>query len=197
MMNTMRRLMFWVVAGALMLILFAQVVCAQPPAGKQEEKKAPAPCEETKKAAKEGEKKDKPAPEGEQAVVRRSDTGMMQERMVTRLKETLACTDEEWKTIEPAAKSLVDVRMKGSMMSGGSRRPREGGPAPAGPAEMEDLKKALDSEKSTPDEIKQKLAAFRDMRKKNEEELKKSQENLRKVVNIKQEARLVLMGYLE
>jgi len=193
MMNTMRRLMFWMVAGALMLILFAQVVCAQPPA----EKKASIPSEETKKGAKEGEQKEKPAPEVGQAAVRRPDTGQMQERMVTRMKETLACTDEEWKTIEPAAKSLVDVRMKSSMMSGGSRRPREGSPAPAGPAEVEDLRKALDSEKSTPDEIKQKLAAYRDMRKKNEEEMKKAQENLRKVVNIKQEARLVLMGYLE
>ena len=193
-MNTVRRLMFWLVAGALMLILFAQVVCAQPPAGKKEEKKAPAATEEMKKAGAEK----KPAPEGEQAAVRRPDAGQMQDRMMTRMKETINCSEEEWKAIEPAAKNLVDARSKSSMMGGASRGRRgEVSPAPAGPTEIEDLRKALDSEKSTPDEIKLKLTAYRDLRKKNEEEVKKAQENLRKVVNIKQEARLVLLGYLE
>ena len=182
-MTMTRRLVFWVVAGALMFTLFTQIVCAQPPAEKKDEKKA----EEVKKAP--------PAREGEQPAVRRTEPGAMQERQISRLKETLGCTDEEWKAIEPAAKNLIDARSK-SMM-GGFRGRREGGATPAGPSEMEDLRKALDSEKSTPDEIKQKLAAYRDMRKKNEEELKKAQEGLKKVVNVKQEARLVLMGYLE
>ncbi len=190
-MKMTRRLVFWVVAGVMMLTLFTQIVCAQPPAEKKDEKKA----EEVKKAPAEGEKKAPPARESEQPGVRRAEPGAMQERQMSRMKETLGCTDEEWKTIEPQAKALIDARSK-SMM-GGFRGRRDSGATPAGPSEMEELRKAVDSEKSTPDEIKQKLEAYRAMRKKNEDEVKKAQEGLKKVVNPKQEARLVLMGYLE
>ena len=48
-----------------------------------------------------------------------------------------------------------------------------------------------------PEEIKEKLTALRKAREKAEQELTKAQEELRKVLTLHQEARLVLIGFLK
>ena len=149
--------------------------------------------EEMKKFGPSVERQPRPPVEMGPPDARRFDTGAMQERMLSRMKENLKATDEEWKKIEQPMKNLLDVRMKGSMMGRGRRE----GPSPETPSEFDALRKALDSEKPDPADVKAKLQAFRDSRKKNEEEQKKAQEELRKVLNVNQEARLVMMGYLE
>ena len=116
-----------------------------------------------------------------------------QDRFLDRIKENLGSTDEEWNAIKPLISKVNDARMRGRMGFGG----RRGGDTTANANPTADaLTKALDS-KASADEIKLKLTAYRDQQKKNEEELKKAREELRKVLTINQEARLVLMGILD
>ena len=78
--------------------------------------------------------------------------------------------------------------------NGGGNGGRGGFNAPPSP-EAEDLQKALDA-KASPDELKAKLAKFREARKVKEAALTKAQEDLRKVLTVRQEATAVSMGLL-
>ena len=88
-----------------------------------------------------------------------------------RLKTALNATDEEWKSIEPLLKDVLDKQS-------GLRSPA-----------AEVLRQALEYEAS-PTEIEYILSALRDDR-------RKTQERLRKVLTIHQEAQLVLIGILD
>ena len=63
-------------------------------------------------------------------------------------------------------------------------------------ASLDDLQKAIDANASK-DELKAKLAKFREARKQKEAKLQQAQEELRKVLSIKQEAAAVLNGLLQ
>jgi hypothetical protein len=58
------------------------------------------------------------------------------------------------------------------------------------------LQKAIEA-KASGDEIKSKLAKYRDARKAKESELEKAQDDLRKVLTVKQEAVAVMAGLLK
>jgi hypothetical protein len=120
--------------------------------------------------------------------------GGNQSQFLDRIKENLGSTDEEWNAIKPLISKVMDVRTRGRMGFGGGRRGADT-TANANPT-ADALTKALDS-KASADEIKKKLADYRDQQKKNEVELKTTREELRKVLTINQEARLVLMGILD
>jgi hypothetical protein len=62
--------------------------------------------------------------------------------------------------------------------------------------EREELQKAIDS-KASADEIKTKLAKVREARKANEAKLEAAQEDLKKVLSVRQEAVAVMMGLLK
>ncbi|MHB8522118.1 MAG: hypothetical protein ACYDH9_15340 [Limisphaerales bacterium] len=145
------------------------------------------------------------------------DPAQMRQRMMDRYKEALEVTkDDEWKVLEPLIQKVLDTRMQAGMggrgMFGGGRRGargsqpdaannnqnnqggrRRGGPAPS--PEAEDLQKAVDA-KASSDDLKTKLAKLRDVRKAKQGELEQAQENLRKVLTVRQEAVAVLMGLL-
>lgn len=148
---------------------------------------------------------------------RRFDPARMQERMLERMKDQLAPTDEEWSVIKPL---LTDVARKQMEMTRGrfgrmgmmgrmGRMGRPGGPdgqgpqgPPPGMMPAEDpaaksLTDALDAQGTTNKEIKEKLTAYREAQKKKETELKEAREKLRKVLTLRQEARLTLMGFLD
>jgi hypothetical protein len=136
-----------------------------------------------------------PARQGDRAQRGQFDPARMMEGMLSRYKETLGSTDEEWKVIEPLLKKVLEARME-TRMGGFGRRP--GAEATSGAnTEADALRSTLDSQKATPDEIKAKLAAFRAAQKKKEDALAKSREDLRKVLTVKQEANLVLSGVLD
>lgn len=63
-------------------------------------------------------------------------------------------------------------------------------------AEVQDLQKAIDA-KASADEIKAKLAKVREARKANEAKLETAQEDLKKVLSVRQEAVAVMMGLLK
>lgn len=62
---------------------------------------------------------------------------------------------------------------------------------------VEALQNAVENEQSSPEEIKSKLAAVRTEQEQKDQELKEAREELRKVLTLRQEARLVLMGLLD
>ena len=136
------------------------------------------------------------------------DRTRMREMMAERLQQAVGCTSEEWKVIGPRVEKVTDLRMqprmRGGMMGRRGRRGDPEGPArpgrPGGPPplkEVADLTKALDSENTPKAEIESKLKAFRAAAKKREEALKKARTELREVLTLRQEARLVLMGILD
>ena len=63
-------------------------------------------------------------------------------------------------------------------------------------AEVQDLQKAIEA-KASADEIKTKLAKVREARKANEAKLEVAQEDLKKVLSVRQEAVAVMMGLLK
>lgn len=60
----------------------------------------------------------------------------------------------------------------------------------------EALQQTLEKSDSTPEDIKAKLLGFRSAREKANQELSKAQQELREVLTVRQEARLVLIGLL-
>ena len=77
--------------------------------------------------------------------------------------------------------------------NGGGRGGRFGGPAPS--PELAALQKAIE-DKASPDEIKTALAKLRDSHKAKEAKLEKAQDELRKVLSVRQEGQAVLLGLL-
>ena len=137
------------------------------------------------------------------------DPAQFQQQMMERFKERLEMTnDDEWVAVQGLIQKVMDTRR--ATMSGmgfGGRRGGGGGGdtpgrnggrggfnAPPSP-EAEDLQKALDA-KASPDELKAKMAKLRDSRKAKEVALTKAQEDLRKVLTVRQEATAVSMGLL-
>jgi Spy/CpxP family protein refolding chaperone len=149
---------------------------------------------------------------------RRGNFEDFRQRMNERLKASLKVTDEEWAVIQPllekvqakqrdAAGSRFGGRGPGGPgggTRGGDQANRDQGnrdqgnrPDRAGSAESQALRTALENENSSPEELKAKLTAVRDSRKKTAAELEQAREELRKVLTLRQEATLVTMGLLE
>jgi hypothetical protein len=154
----------------------------------------------------------------------RPDPEEMRQRISARMKEQFGVTDDaEWKVIEGKITKVNDARRAvgggmgfGGMAFGGGRGRggqggQGGGEADRGggrrggafggfggepSAEVQDLQKAIDA-KASADEIKAKLAKVREARKANEAKLEAAQEDLRKVLSVRQEAVAVTMGLLK
>ena len=145
------------------------------------------------------------------------DPAEFRQRMMDNYRERLEIKgDEEWKAIQPLIAKVTDARRDvgfggGFGRGGGGRRGggnndaqangnnqggRRGFPGGEPSPEAEELQKAIDSNASK-DELKAKLTKFREARKDKEAKLAKAQEDLKKVLTVKQEAAAVLMGLLQ
>lgn len=146
------------------------------------------------------------------------DPEQMRVRMMERYRETFEVKeDAEWKLIEGRITKVTDARreMGGGRGFGGPGGPggRRGGEAGGGGGgaegadrrrqffgepspEAEALTKALEA-KAPADEIKTKLAKYRESQKAKQANLEKAQAELRQVLSVKQEANAVLMGLLQ
>lgn len=148
------------------------------------------------------------------------DPEQMRQRMMERYRETLDIKDDAaWKLIEERVTKVTEARREvgfggrgfgGPGMMGprgnrgggndqanaqggqGGRRAFGGEPNP----DAEALQKAID-DKASNDEIKSKLAKYRDSRKAKQAKLVAAQEDLRKILTPRQEAAAVLMGLLD
>jgi hypothetical protein len=151
------------------------------------------------------------------------DPAQFQQRMNERLKTSLKATDEEWAVIQPLLEKVQTKQREaraGGIGGGGGGRRGQGGPGGGAPGsqpadqntqgnqgnrpnrgggspEADALSAALQSDTTSADEIKTKLAALRESRKKAQAELEQARADLQKVLTAKQEATLVLMGMLE
>jgi len=143
------------------------------------------------------------------------DPEQMRARMMERYRETFEVKDDaEWKLLEGRITKVMDARrdMGGfgrgfggpggpggrrgggdNADQGGQQRRRFGGePSP----EADSLQKAIEA-KAPNDEIKAKLAKYRESQKTKQATLDKAQADLRQVLSVKQEANAVLMGLLQ
>jgi len=151
------------------------------------------------------------------------DPEAMRARMAEMMKERLKASDEEWKVIQPLLEDVQSKQRESMTGRFGGMRGMFGGPGGQGgppdaqrgenqrqrrgaadtrrggegSEEVAALSAALESESTPAAEIKAKLQAVRDSRKKAESELKASRDKLRGVLTTRQEAQLVLMGVLD
>lgn len=143
------------------------------------------------------------------------DPEEMRQRMMDRYREQLEVKDDgEWKLIAERITKVSDARREvgfgGGFRGGFGRRGGDGGPGGGGDnggdrrrdrfggepnPDAEALQKAIEA-KAPADEIKAKLAKYRDSKKEKEAKLAKAQDELRKVLSVRQEASATLMGLL-
>lgn len=140
------------------------------------------------------------------------DPEQMRQRMMERYKESFGVTDDsEWKIIEERINKVNDARREvgfgGMGMMGMGRRPGQGadqarggqdrqrrfGPEPD-PA-SDELVKAIE-DKASNDVLKAKMTAYRGSVKAKEAKLQAAQEDLRKVLSVRQEALALQMGLI-
>jgi hypothetical protein len=133
----------------------------------------------------------------------------MQQMMEQRMKEQLGATDAEWKTLGPRVMKVdqLNRQVSGSGrggMFGGRRGPQGDQPGAGQGAEMTAVEKAsqqlrttLNNTAATPEQIKKDLAALRAAKEKAKQELVTAQQELKKTVNPRQEAQLVLLSLLD
>lgn len=135
------------------------------------------------------------------------DPAQMQQRMMERLREELGFTDEtEWKAIQPLVQKVFENRVAGAAgmgrlmgpgrrggndQGGGGRRGGFGGSSP----EAEALQKTID-DNAPAAQIKDALAKYKASQKAKQEKLEAAQNDLRKVLTVKQEAAATLLGLL-
>jgi hypothetical protein len=143
----------------------------------------------------------------------------MQQRM-DQMKDEMGASDDEWKALEPKITALQQSEMQQMMGRLGGGRGGRGGaagggggnggggggfpgaptPTPAAQAVQTataDLQNVLQNKDATPDQIKSKLDALRNAKKKAGDELKKQQDDLKGLLTVRQEAVLVSHGILE
>jgi peptidoglycan hydrolase CwlO-like protein len=123
-----------------------------------------------------------------------------QAQMIDRAKTELAATEEAWKKIEPLLAKVITLNNEANPRS--SRGGRQQDPA-APQAEQSEVQKATAALRtltqdaaSSMDDIKAKLEDLRKAKDKAKEALVKAQAELKKSVDARQEAKLVLMGLL-
>lgn len=147
------------------------------------------------------------------------DPAQMRQRMMERYKEQLEVTDDaEWKLISERVTKVTEARMAVGMGGGrgmfGAPRNRGGGGGNAGgdqannnanrrqrfggepDPDQEALQKAIEG-KASNEELKAKLAKYRESKKAKQAKLVAAQDELRKVLNVRQEAISVDMGLLD
>jgi len=139
------------------------------------------------------------------------DPEQMRQRMMERMREQFDVKDDaEWKLLEGKIQKVTDARRAvggGFGAFGGGRRPggdggqgggggNRGGFGGESSPEVEALRKAIE-DKAPAEEIKTKLAKVREVRKANEAKLEAAQEDLKKILTVKQEAAAVLAGLVK
>ena len=139
------------------------------------------------------------------------DLAAFRERMMTQIKEQMGITNEdEWKVVQPKLEKVMtaqrEARASGMGMFGGGRGPGGGTTGNNPPSDrpqsavakaQADLKSALDDKSIGADEIANRLKALRDARQKAKSDYEAAQKELKDVLTQRQEAVLVMAGYLE
>ena len=156
---------------------------------------------------------------GQRPGGRQFDPERIRQMMEQRMRERLGATEQEWKVLGPRVMTVAQLRReaaggfgRGGMFGGRGRGPRgdrPGGDRPGGrpgapQRELTDVEKAsdqlrtlLENTSAKPEDIKKQLTVLRASREKARQKLASAQQALRKVVTMRQEALLVLDGWLD
>lgn len=147
----------------------------------------------------------------------RFDPQRMRQMMEQRMKEQLGVSEQEWQVIGPRLTKVMELNRQtgGGGMGIGRlfmRRGPQGQRGPGGDRQrpgrpegqeltpvqkaMDELDTTLENESAAAEEIKAKLTALRTAREKARQELAVAQQELRKLLTLRQEAQLVMMGLL-
>jgi len=114
------------------------------------------------------------------------------QQAVEDLKEQLGLSDQEWSVIKPRLQVVYNLVHPATPMMGRSEQPK---------TELEqrsrELRELLREDAPGADQIKAKLTAFRAAREKANQQLAGARQSLRQVMNLRQEAVLVLNGLLD
>jgi hypothetical protein len=135
------------------------------------------------------------------------DPAQMQQRMMERIQTNLGFTnDTEWDAVKPLVQKVLDARRDvgfggmGRMMGGRNRGGDQGGQGGGRGGmfgqtspEQEALQKALD-DNAPASQIKDLLAKYKASQKTKQAKLEAAQDNLKAVLDSKQEAEAYLMG---
>lgn len=142
-----------------------------------------------------------------------ADPAQRREQALTRIKEQLGATDDEWKVLQPKVDALMtaqaDVRAGARGAAGGrGQRGNRGGqnaqPAATPPANesavakaMTELRTAVADKATPPEELAKKLAALHEAKEKAAAARTAAQKDLKDLLTARQEAILVQNGMLE
>lgn len=135
----------------------------------------------------------------------------MMEARDANIKTALKATDDEWSVIQPLLDKVEQAQFAwattgnfgfgfGGRRGGGGGAGGAGGggrPLFPGTPEVQALNDAAQSDSTSNDDLKAKMAAVRAARKKAEDDLAAARENLQKVLSLRQEAVLLSMGILD
>ena len=137
---------------------------------------------------------------------RNFDPAAMQQRMMDRVREQLGFTnDSDWNAVQPLVQKVMDTRREvgfgGMGMMGRGGRGGPGGGGRGGmfgqtSPEQDALEKAIEAN-APAGQIKELLAKYKAAKKEKQAKLQSAQEDLRKVLSVKQEAQATLMGLVE
>ena len=145
---------------------------------------------------------------------RRARREEFRRRMAERMRERLEVNDEEWAALEQRIEKIMQLqsrtrvgfrrgfgrRSRGGREFGESGRPRGQGAGQREPSAVQKrvaaLRKVLDDDGATNEQITKGLTELRKAREEARAELDKARKDLRDLVTLKQEAFFVLMGFL-
>jgi len=130
------------------------------------------------------------------------DPQQMRQRIIERMKEQLAVSDDEWKVLEPKIEKVFTLqrssRMGGFMAGGWGQRGGEGQQDQSEVSRASrELRSTLENPNASPQEIQQRLTAYREAREKADQELQQARAELKELLTQRQEAQLVMLGLLE
>ena len=138
------------------------------------------------------------------AQAQNRDPAAFREQQMTRMKESMGATDDEWKVLQPKIEKVMTAQR--AMFAGrfGGGRGGRGGDAAADNTPQTPIAKAsselratVQNKDASADEIKAKLAAYREARDKARAELQAAQKELKEVLTQRQEAVLVNSNMLD
>lgn len=115
-----------------------------------------------------------------------------QDRMLDNLKGQMGASDEEWTKLKPPVEKILELRAQ-SMTSGFGRQRGAVAEMPEAVA----LREAIEQADTTPEVLKEKIAAFRTARARQEGALKTARAELSKLATDRQEAVLMIYGLLD
>lgn len=144
------------------------------------------------------------------------DPAQFRQRQMDQLKQQLGATDDEFAAMQPKIEAVQTLQrdLNGGRfgMFGGNRPRRNNGGGPGGNPQggpgattqpsgvqgaMADLETTLNDQSAGADVIKTKLDALREARTKAKQDLAQAQADLKTILTQRQEAVLVLRGYLD